>query len=152
MCGYFWQIFFCSDFIVWLFQQGCCYGILHDIVPNLVHEVVTINIKSERLRFDFIRIWCAGGNLSMVEFKIFRSFGNQCGPSKVRLWIWQENLYWLVFQNNSKNKVGRRSIDRAARAQQPSTNRAPNKPSVKVYICPRKHILGQKWPFLGQTS
>ena len=44
--GTFDKFSFCSDFIVWLFRQGCCYGILHDIDPNLVHEVVTINIKS----------------------------------------------------------------------------------------------------------
>ena len=34
-------------------------------------------------------------------------------------------------------KVGRRSFDRAGRAQQPLTNRTPNEPASKVYMCPR---------------
>ena len=37
-------------------------------------------------------------------------------------------------------KVGRRSIDKAAFAPQPPTNQ------------PSMHILGQKWPFWGQTT
>ena len=32
------------------------------------------------------------------------------------------------------------------------TNQQGTKWSGKAYMCPRKHILGQKWPFLGQTS
>ena len=34
-------------------------------------------------------------------------------------------------------KVGRRPFDRAGRAQQPLTNRTPNEPASKVYMCPR---------------
>ena len=44
-------------------------------------------------------------------------------------------------------KVGKHSIDRAARAPQ-----QPTKMAGKAHMCPRKYILGQKGHFLGQTS
>ena len=44
-------------------------------------------------------------------------------------------------------KVGKHSIDRAARTPQ-----QPTKMAGKAHMCPRKYILGQKGHFLGQTS
>ena len=32
------------------------------------------------------------------------------------------------------------------------TNQQGTKWAGKAYMCPKKHILGQKWPFFGQTS
>ena len=56
--------------------------------------------------------------------------------------------YLLAIDGNVIKYIGVLQDTAHATTTSQPTNRAPND---KTYICPRKHILGHKLPFLGQT-
>ena len=99
---------------------------------------------------EYYRIWrgrpSRGGTGSVGG----RAVGRKRGYWKlISALLSPQQLGWYLLSalDINLNKVGRRSIERAARAPQ-----QPTKMAGKAHTCPRKYILGQKGHFLGQTT